>query len=141
MRFWKPLQCFSLILICYAGYAAAEDSHGVSVRSAHIGFLHPEGVDVAGYSMEEEFADEIYFFVTFGYPALAATGLTYYEQYGGNGLTATAGVGLGFVLYTSLGYQWQIGQQHFLKAGAGWAAGIAYEGAFPVLSYEYRLAR
>jgi len=108
------------------------------VQSVHLGLVHPAGVDAVGYSVEGKFSNDLYSFYTFGYPALAAMGFTYYEQYGGNGLTATAGVGIGFILYGSVAYQWRIGQQHFFKFGAGLGTGVSYNGAFPVLSYEYR---
>jgi len=68
-------------------------------------------------------------------------GLGYHEEHGGSGISATAGVGIGFVLYGSVAYQWKIEQLHYLKLGAGLASGVAYTGVFPVLSYEYRFEK
>jgi hypothetical protein len=138
MRFTTTFKSLPLILFCYAAVAVAEEMDATSVQSFHLGLVHPAGVDVVGYSVEKKFSNGLYSFYTFGFPALAAMGFTYYEQYGGNGLTATAGVGIGFILYGSAAYQWRIGQQHFLKFGAGLGTGVSYNGAFPVLSYEYR---
>lgn len=96
---------------------------------------------MAGYSVEKEFSHNVYSFYTFGFPALAAIGLTYYQRYNGDGVTATAGAGIGFVLYGSVGYQWRTGKQDYIKLGAGLATGVAYSGAIPVLSYEHRFAQ
>lgn len=138
MRSPKVLLPFALIALCCANLAWAAENEATKVRSAHLGFLHPEGVDLAGYSVEKEFSGNVYSFYTFGIPALAALGLSYYEQYNGDGFTATAGVGIGFVLYGSAAYQWRIGQQDYFKLGAGFAAGVAYSGGLPIISYEHR---
>lgn len=121
--------------------AHAQENDAPHISSAHFGLVHPEGVDVAGYSVEQKFANNVYSFYTFGFPSLAAIGFSYYEQYAGNGLSATAGVGVGFVVYGSVSYQLRIGQQDFIKLGAGWGAGVAYSGGYPVLSYEHRFAQ
>lgn len=141
MRLRMAFIGWSLIASCHAETVAAEEIDPPRVSSTHLGLMHPEGVDVAGYSAERKFTQDIYSFYTFGFPSLAAMGLTYYEQYEGSGFSATAGVGVGFVMYGSVAYQWRIGQQDYLKFGAGLAAGVAYSGAFPVLSYEYRFAQ
>jgi hypothetical protein len=104
----------------------------------HAGFLYPNGVDLAGYTVEQSIADNVYYFYTFGFPSLAAAGLSYYADYEGNGLSGTVGVGIGSVLYASLVYQWKIANKQYLKTGAGFATGVAYTGAYPALSYEYR---
>ncbi len=116
--------------------SAADDAEGA--RSLHAGFLYPNGVDVAGYTVEKRIGSDFYRFYTFGFPSLAALGLSYYSHYEGSGFSGTIGVGIGFVLYGSLAYQWKIAEMHYLKTGAGYATGIAYTGVFPVLSYEYR---
>jgi hypothetical protein len=138
------LACLLLILPGMASLlqpAHAQENDTPHISSAHFGLVHPEGVDVAGYSVERKFDGNVYSFYTFGFPSLAAIGFSYYGQYAGNGLTATAGVGVGFVLYGSVAYQFRAGQNDFIKLGAGWGAGVAYSGGYPVLSYEHRFAQ
>jgi len=138
MQFQKTFYYLSLIVCCHANFVFAEDINVVDEQSFHLGLMHPNGVDMAGYSVERKFSNDIYRFYNFGFPSLAAIGFTYYEKHKGNGFTATAGVGIGFVMYGSVAYQWKVEQQHYLKFGAGLATGVAYSGAFPVMSYEYR---
>lgn len=106
--------------------------------SVHAGFLYPNGVDAAGYTVERRIRDTVYGFYTFGLPSLAAAGLSYYADYAGSGLHAAVGVGIGSVLYASVAYQWQLAERHYLKTGGGFTTGIAYTGLYPVLSYEFR---
>ncbi|MEO8330967.1 MAG: hypothetical protein ABI479_00920 [Gallionella sp.] len=127
--------CFFLSLMPFA-YAAADEGR---MRSYHFGLMHPSGVDFAGYTVEEKIRDDIYRFYTFGFPSIAAIGLTYYENYQGSGLAATVGVGIGSVAYGSIAYQWEISEADFVKLGAGFTTSIVYNGAHPVLSYEHRL--
>lgn len=115
---------------------AAADGH--QAASYHIGFLYPNGVDVAGYSVEKQLENHFYRFHTFGYPSFAALGVSYYQRYQDSGFVATFGVGVGSIMYTSAAYQWQLGMQDYLKLGAGFATGVAYTGSYPVLSYEHR---
>ena len=138
MRFQQALTCLSLIVFCNTNNVSAEENDAVDEQSFHLGFMHPNGVDAAGYGVEKKFYNNIYSFYNFGFPSLAAIGFTYYEEHKENGLTATAGVGIGFIMYGSVAYQWKMEQQHYLKFGAGLATGVAYSGIFPVLSYEYR---
>jgi len=128
------LHAILVLFFALTTVAAADDE----VRSYHVGVLHPNGVDVAGYSVEKPIGDRLYRFYTFGFPSLAAAGLSYYANYRGNGLTGTVGVGIGSVLYASLAYQWRLEDKAYLKLGAGGTAGVAYSGAYPVLSYERR---
>ena len=125
-----------LVLLLAPSLCAAEE--GTATASVHAGFLYPNGVDLAGYTVERSIADNVYYFYTFGFPSLAAVGLSYYAEYEGNGLSGTVGVGIGSVLYASLVYQWKIANKQYLKTGAGFATGVAYTGAYPALSYEYR---
>jgi hypothetical protein len=141
MRIQKILCCLSLVFVFHANFVFAGDIEVTDEQSFHLGLMHPNGVDVAGYSVEKKFSNNIYSFYNFGLPSLAAIGFTYYEEHKGNGFTATAGVGIGFVMYGSVAYQWKIEQQHYLKFGAGLAAGVAYSGVFPVMSYEYRFIK
>jgi len=122
-----------LLLCAFSTIATAEE-----VRSYHVGLLHPNGVDVAGYSIEKRIGDKVYRFYNFGFPSLAAVGLSYYGDYQGNGLTGTVGVGIGSVIYGSLAYQWRLEEIDYLKLGAGLTAGVAYSGVYPVLAYEHR---
>ena len=116
------------------GYAQGDES----IKSIHLGLLYPNGVDVAGYSVEKKISADVYRFYTFGFPSLAAIGVSYCGDFGGDGFTCTVGVGIGSVLYGSVAYQWQVNASHYWKLGAGVTAGVAYSGVYPVLSYEYR---
>jgi len=107
----------------------------------HFGLLYPNGVDVVGYTVESKLTDYFYRYYTFGFPALAAVGLSYYGSYWGNGFTAAIGVGIGSILNGALAYQWQMDKSRYLKLGAGMTVGVAYGGVYPVLSYEYRFER
>ena len=133
---------FSLIylalLLAAALPAAAEEAR---TASGHFGFLYPNGVDVAGYTVERKLDDHLYRFYTFGIPSFAAIGVSYYANYSGNGTAAAVGVGLGSIAYASLAYQWKVGEQDYFKLGVGVTTGVAYSGAYPALSYEHRLSR
>lgn len=120
-----------------SGYAQG----GESIKSMHLGLLYPNGVDAAGYTAERQISTDAYRFYTFGFPSLAAIGLSYYGDFGGDGFTGAVGVGIGSVLYGSVAYQWQADASHYWKLGAGVTAGVAYSGVYPVLSYEYRFDR
>ncbi len=132
---YKSILIVFVLLLAPALCAAEERT---ATASVHAGFLYPNGVDLAGYTVEKSISATIYYFYTFGFPSLAAAGLCYYADYEGNGLSGTIGVGIGSVLYASLVYQWKIATKQFLKTGAGFTTGIAYTGAYPALSYEYR---
>jgi len=107
-------------------------------KSMHFGLMHPNGVDVVGYSVEKPLTKNVYSFYNFGFPSLAAVGLSYYENYNSNGLTSAIGVGIGSILYASIAYQFAISNMQYIKAGAGLTTSIVYSGPYPVLSYEYR---
>ncbi len=124
------------VLLLAPALGAAEE--GTATASVHAGFLYPNGVDLVGYTVEKSISNNVYYFYTFGLPSLAAAGLCYYADYEGNGLSGTIGVGIGSVLYASVVYQWKIAGKQYLKTGAGFTTGIAYTGAYPALSYEYR---
>lgn len=138
LRRSKPV-CSGMLLLLLADMAQAATS-GISASSIHAGFLYPNGVDIAGYTVETKLAgyEKLYRYYTFGLPALAATGIAHYQDFNGNGLMVSAGVGIGFVLQASAAYQWQMQRNQFVKLGAGWAAGIAYSGFYPAMSYELR---
>lgn len=135
------------ILLCFAvllniNNALADSEGAAKEQSFHMGLMHPNGVDLAGYSVEKKFNNElsnnIYHFYNFGFPSLAATGFSFYENRNGNGFTATAGVGIGFVMYGSAAYQLKIDKNQFIKLGAGLGFGILHSGLFTVISYEHR---
>ena len=125
---------FLLMLVPYV-YADADES---KVESFHLGFLYPNGVDVVGYTAEEEIRDHLYRFYTFGIPSFAAIGVSYYKNYQGNGVSVAFGVGIGSVMYGSLAYQLKLKKTNYLKLGAGITTGVAYTGGYPALSYEHR---
>jgi len=93
---------------------------------------------MAAYSVEKRISTNVFRFYTFVIPSLAAVGISYYRNYGGDGLTSTVGVGIGTVLYGSVAHQWQMVKSRYLKQGAGVTSGVAYSGVYPVLQYEYR---
>jgi len=117
--------------------AAAGTPH--KAASFHAGLFHPNGVDLFGYSVEERTPQGLYWYYTLGFPSIAAIGLSSYGDYRAAGPFITGGIGIGSILYGSLGYQWPLGGNQYLKAGAGLTTGINYEGAFPALVYERRL--
>ena len=131
----------SIVAICcilaLAPFTCAVADEG-EMRSFHLGILHPNGVDFVGYSVEEKFKNDIYYFYTYGFPSIAALGLAYYANHEDDGLTGTFGIGIGSVMYGAIAYQWKIKATHFVKLGAGVTTSIVYTGAFPVLSYEHR---
>lgn len=124
---------FFTLLIMSMG-ASADVNH----RSVHLGIMHPSGVDVVGYSVESQLTDNIYRFYNFGFPSIAALGLSYCENYSSYGLTGSLGVGIGSVLYGSVAYQFPLAKMQFLKVGIGLTTSIAYSGGHSVLSYEHR---
>lgn len=129
----------TLLIICTAVDAAlGETAAPERTTSVHAGFLDPNGVDVIGYSAERDLSNNFYHFYTFGFPSLAATGISYYCNYNGNGLAATVGIGIGSVAYTSLVYQLHFAERHVIKLGGGYTTGVAYTGLYPALSYEMR---
>ena len=104
--------------------------------------MYPSGADIAGYTVEskEQSKDNIYYFYTFGFHAIASAGVSYYENYAGNGFAASLGAGLGYLsmAHGSISYQWQVKDADYVKLGVGLASTLVYNGAFPVLSYEHR---
>lgn len=108
------------------------------MSSVHTGFLYPYGVDVAGYTVEHNLSNGFYGYYTFGFPSLAAAGVSYYRDYAGSGFAANVGIGIVSVLHASLVYQFRLADRHFLKLGGGYTATIVYSGLYPALSYEYR---
>ena len=126
----------AVLLLASSAFARGADEE---IESLHFGFLDPKGVDVFGYSSEKRLNNNVYRFYTFGLPSIAAIGINYYANgYGQNGVNATIGAGIGSVAYVSLAYGWKLDATSNLKLGAGYTAGIAYSGAYPVLSYEHK---
>ena len=133
----------ALVLFAFAAMAGLSsnvraESLRERVPTLHAGFLNQNGVDIAGYSVEQRLRNKIYWFYTFGMPSIAAAGISYYTDFNKNGPVATIGVGIGSVLYSSLVYQFRISDKHFIKAGAGYTTGILYNGIYPAVSYEMR---
>ena len=133
--------CMLFIAALFIGnicHAHAESEPKRRTSSFHAGFLYPAGVDVVGYTAETSLNGRWYWYYTFGFPSIAATGFSCYADYDGNGPVATAGIGIGSVAYASVVYQLRVAKNQFFKLGGGYTAGIAYSGLFPVLSYEVR---
>ena len=120
-------------------HTAYGDAAAPSVTSSvHAGVFYPAGVDLIGYTSEHKTAHGFYWYSTFGFPSLAAVGVSLYLEHDGNGPVATAGVGIGAVAYTSLAYQIRAASGHYVKIGGGYVTSIVYTGLYPVLSYEMR---
>ena len=110
----------------------------VDVQSFHVGFLHPNGVDVIGYSSEKPLSNHFYRFYSFGFPSLAAIGINYYNDFDGDGVSANVGIGVGSVLYSSMCYRWLAFHSSSFRLGAGYTTSIVYNGWYPVLAFEAR---
>lgn len=143
----KSLLMGLLLILPCTQVVAAEDS----VKTFHFGFLHPNGIDLIGYSVETPMDNKLYWYYTIGLPSILAAGFTRYSNRDGNGMTTTVGVGLFVLAYASVGYQFKLSNKSFLKLGAGIA--VEYLGSqsdddsddeklgvypAPILSYEYR---
>ena len=124
-----------LLTILFCSQAIASDEE---TASYHFGFIHPNGLDMAGYSVEKKISEHTYKFYTFGIPSFAAIGVSYYHNYSDNGMTATASLGLGTLFSASVAYQFKVDRNIYFKLGASYTSNIAYNGFFPVLSYEQR---
>ena len=124
-----------ITILLWCGQAVASDE---KMSSYHYGLFHPNGVDIFGYSVEEKLSEGVYKYYTFGVPSFAAIGINYYKNYSGNGIAASAGVGLGTLFNASLAYQFKVSANDYFKLGAGYTSNIAYNGFFSVLSYEQR---
>ncbi|MDP2760115.1 MAG: hypothetical protein Q8O64_06870 [Sideroxyarcus sp.] len=128
------------LFVCAGDCEGADETRATSM---HLGMLYPNGVDVVGYTIEDKLNDNLYRYYTFGFPALASIGVSYYKNHAGNGLTASMGTGVGFLnqVNGSVAYQWQVQQSKepaFIKLGVGYAASLVFNGVIPVLSYEQR---
>lgn len=139
-RIFSVISCFfeaAVVLLCLIALPVNDSqASAIESESYHFGFLHPDGVDIIGYSREKQISDSIYRFYTFGFPALAAIGINYYNNYTDHGINANIGVGIGSVAYASLNYRWVLSHNGRIQLGAGYTTGIAYNGWYPVLSYE-----
>jgi hypothetical protein len=128
--------CTLLAFLPFACAKAEQDQ----MSSYHVGIFYPNGADIVGYTVEKNITDKFYSFYTFGFPAIASIGATYYEKNTGDGFVTSAGIGLGYLsmFHASISYQWKIETSDYFKLGAGVAATLVYNGAFPVISYEHR---
>jgi hypothetical protein len=97
---------------------AAGDGTPHKVSSFHAGLFRPDGVDLIGYSVEERTHQGMYWYYAPGFPPSAAIGLSYHGDYRASGPFITGGIGIGSILYGSLGYQWPLGDNQYIRAGA-----------------------
>lgn len=125
-----------LLLLC--GHVMASEER---VSSYHYGIFHPNGIDVFGYSVEEKISANTYKYYSYGIPSFAAIGVNYYQNYTGSGITTSAGIGLGTLFNVSVAYQIRASSENYFKIGAGFTSNIAYNGFFPVISYEQRFKK
>jgi hypothetical protein len=131
------------LLLCAVLIGVPASTYGESfsqdrITSVHGGFLYPNGVDVAGYTVEHTISHGFYKYYTFGIPSFAAAGISYNKNYKKNGVVATVGVGIGSAGYASIVYQRLFHEKHIIKLGVGYTTGVAYTGVYPAISYEYR---
>ncbi|HSB34127.1 MAG TPA: hypothetical protein VLG39_06705, partial [Nitrospirota bacterium] len=56
-----------LVLLLASSLCAAEERKATT--SVHAGFLYPNGVDLAGYTVEQSISENVYYFYTFGFPS------------------------------------------------------------------------
>ncbi len=66
---WLLLSCVCVFSMAQAGTANASE------KSVHIGFLHPSGADLFGYSVERHMNDKLYWYYTIGVPSVLAIGI------------------------------------------------------------------
>jgi len=130
---FKSIAFLYLLFVTFTASLQADERQ---TESYHAGILHPDGVDIIGYTNETKIENHIYRFYTFGFPSLAAVGINFYADYYDNGINANIGVGVGTVAYASLNYRWVLHQRNKIRFGAGFMTGVAYTGWYPVISYE-----
>ncbi len=137
MRIGNKMLSLCLVSILLVAQVAAADE---SNQSIHLGVFHPNGgLSMIGYSVESPLNDRLYWYYAFGFPTVAAAGITYYENRDGNGLTSTLGVSLASYAYVSAAYQLSLGNQRFLKLGVGASGGFAYDATVhPIIAWEQR---
>lgn len=99
----------------------------------------PKAWNYVGITKEYLLDDHSAFFVTGGLgTALIGAGYIYYGNREGNGIVASSAIGV-VDLQATLAYQWKVGDQNFLAAGASYGAFFMQgTGWLPVLSYEHR---
>ena len=127
--------CSAIICLPSVAYGDSLPKKGATI---HAGFFYPNGIDLIGYTAENTIKTDIYYYYTFGFPSIAATGISYYSNYISNSVVISIGVGIGSIGYSSLEYQLRVADKQYIKLGVGYTTGIAYTGMYPVLSYEYR---
>ena len=125
-----------VILILFASVQVCSSDDGMS--SYHYGLFHPNGLDVYGYSVETKISEGIYRFYSLGIPSGAAIGISYYQNYEGDGISATASAGLATLFAFTLAYQIHLDGNNYIKLGAGYTENLVYAGPFSVISYEQR---
>ena len=137
LKLIRAVYIICLLLFTSGQVVASEEG----MASYHYGLFHPSGIDIFGYSVEEKISENTYKYYSFGIPSFAAIGVNYYENYTGNGITTSAGVGLGTLFNVSVAYQFHTSADNYFKLGAGFTSNIAYNGFFSVLSYEQRFKK
>lgn len=99
----------------------------------------PKAWNFVGITREYLLDDHSAFFVTGGLgTALIGAGYIYYGDREGNGIVASSAIGV-VDLQATLAYQWKVGDQDFVAAGASY--GVFFMQCtcwLPVLSYEHR---
>lgn len=103
------------------------------------GIGSPKAWNYAGITKEYLLDDHTTVFITGGLgTALIGTGIAYYGNREGNGIAASAAIGI-VDLQATLAYQIKLGAQDFISAGASY--GMFFMQCYcwlPVLSYEHR---
>lgn len=130
---------------CFCRTAYSDDSEVRQMHAIHAGFFFPDGMDSLGFSSTVQFHEHCHRYYTFGYPAIAALGISCYQDFWGKGWTASLGTGLGLLNQgnITLAYQWPIQAESsdtdtYVRLGVGYASSLIFNGAVPIIALEQR---
>jgi len=124
------VNCLFLSAACFA-----ESRHDDIYKSFHFGTFSSTGADLVGYRTISPIVGGIYSYYSFGIPSIASVGLSFYENYRGDGIILTGGYGVATLFNASASYQWKIKRDHFIEVGAGYGLLFEGQGFIPIISY------
>ena len=119
--------------------AFSQDDPLRKIKSSHYGLLSSTGMDMAGYETRIRLEGGLYWYYSFGFMSLVATGLSIHQQFDRNGFVVTAGVGLG-AINAAIAYKRILDERQHIELGVGYGGlfGSASAFPYPVISYVYR---
>ena len=85
MRIIKPRIVGVLVVLAWITGSVCE-ANNEKIKSYHVGFFYPNGVDMVGHTTETPLHRNWYWYYTFGFPSLVAAGLCLYQDYSNNGM-------------------------------------------------------